>query len=574
MTERRYGDRSPGKVTGRISGRGTGRGVVPRGTAMAPGAQHSWQPLRADERPVRPWPAHGDHALALVYASTYHIGMSSLGFQRTWDLIHQRPGWFAERFFTDGLGMPRSVETEAPLDAFGVIAFSVSFEEDYVNLLRLLDRAGIPPRRRDRGKGDPLVVMGGSCASINPLPMSEFVDIFTLGAAENVLPALLGALEEEAERGAVLERLAEAPGFYVPTHHRVEEGDFHPKLEKLELTAEQMRIPGHLPTTAIVTPHTEFAEKFLIEMSRGCPEKCKYCWATFGMGTFRWHPTEHILASLERARAVTDQVGFVATAVGDHPEVERILWESLALGFRTAVSSIRIPAVTEGVLAALHASGDRSITLAPETGSDSLRAKMGKPITNGLLLEKIRMIFRQGFTQLKLYFIIGLPGETMDDVDAILALGAEARAIMLEAAAKSGVIGHIHLGTNILVPKPYTPWQREAMDDARSLKEKIAVLKKGVATLPNVSLGSMSIRQAHWQTYISRAGSAAAIPIAAVARGETLAAVLRHHAESIRPEVFTRIDGECRWHFMRQRNTNLPELEAPALAGVGGTGVG
>lgn len=506
---------------------------------------------------------HAEHSLAVVYANTYHVGMSSLGYQRVYELVHRRPGWAAERFFSNGTGHPLSVETGAPLGDFGAVAFSVSFEEDYVHLLQMLERAGIPLRRHQRSAADPLVIMGGSCASINPLPLAEMVDIFTLGAAENVLPELLSALEEETRREAVLERLAESPGFYVPAHHRPEDEGFFPKLEKLELTAEQMRAPGHLPTTAIVTPHTEFANKFLIEMSRGCPEKCKYCWATFGMGTFRWHPTDYILAALERARAVTDQVGFVATAVGDHPEIEHILRESNRLGFRGAVSSIRIPAVTEGVLQALHASGDRSITLAPETGSDSLRAKMGKPITNRLLLEKIRMIFEHGFTQLKLYFIIGLPGETMDDVRSILEVGAEARELMLQTATKTGVIGHIHLGTNILVPKPYTPWQREAMDDERGLKRKIAFLKKGVAGLPNLSLGSMSVREAQWQTYISRAGSDAAEVILARARGESLSAVLRHYADVIRPEVFEPLEGECRWHFMRQRNTNLPTLAAP-----------
>src|SRR5262245_8153774 len=271
-----------------------------------------------------------------------------------------------------------------------------------------------------------------------------------------------------------------------------------------------MQAPGHLPTTAIVTPRTEFSEKFLIEMSRGCPEKCRYCWATFGMGRFRWHPSGAILASLDRARSVTDQLGFVATAVGDHPEIERILGEANRLGFRTSVSSIRIPAVTEGVLAALHASGDRSITLAPETGTDELRVKMGKPIPNDFLLEKIRLIFRHRFTQLKLYFLVGLPGETMDDVQGILELAARARGVMLEEAARTGLVGHIHLGVNVLVPKPYTPWQREPMDAPESLERKISVLKRGAAKLPNVSMGSISVREAIWQTYLSKAGSDAA----------------------------------------------------------------
>ncbi len=514
---------------------------------------HDWSPFRAAERPVERFVPHGRYSLALAYANSYHVGMSSLGFQRAYELLHRRPDWSCERFFTDGAGMPLSVESGRPLSEFGCVAFSVSFEEDYVNLLQMLERARIPLRRKDRGSWDPVIVMGGSCASINPLPMSEFVDVFAIGAAENVLPNLMAALEEEEDREAVIERLAVQDGFYVPAFHRHEdEGDELPKLNKLELTEEQMKQPGFLPTTAIVTPRTEFSEKFLIEMSRGCPEKCRYCWATFGMGRFRWHPTEYILASLDRARSVTNQLGFVATAVGDHPDIEKILREANGLGFRTAVSSIRIPAVTEGVLDALHASGDRSITLAPETGTDELRRKMGKPIPNSFLLEKVRLIFRHGFTQLKLYFIVGLPDEAMEDVQGILDLAAECKAIMLEELPKKGLIGNIHLGVNVLVPKPYTPWQREPLDDEKSLKEKLAVLRKGVARTPNVSMGSVSARQGIWQTYISKAGSDAADAIEAAAKGEPINSILHRFAHKIHPEVYRRLDGDLRWHFMRQ----------------------
>jgi len=393
--------------------------------------------------------------------------------------------------------------------------------------------------------------MGGACASINPLPMAEFVDVFALGAAENLLPALLPALAEETRRGDVLERLAEQDGFFVPAYHAPQRGGPQSKLRKRELTAAQMSSPGHLPTSAIITPHTELSNKFLIEMSRGCPEKCRYCWATFGMGKFRWHPTEAILEACERGRAVTDQLGFVATAVGDHPEIERILREAHRAGLRSAVSSLRIPAVKEGILEPLHASGARSLTLAPETGNEALRQKLNKPITNALVEEKARLIFRQGFTQLKLYFIIGLPGETLDDVHAIVELASACRAIMLEEAATSGTIGHLELGVNILIPKPFTPWQREPMEELHRLRHKIAMLKKRVAKLPNVSLSTMSVRQAVWQTYLSRAGRDAADAIERVARGGSLSAVLREFSERIRPEVFETQPRNLRWQFLR-----------------------
>lgn len=509
-----------------------------------------WTRQRSVERPVGKYNPQRPNSLALAYANTYHVGMSSLGFQRVYELVYGYEEWSCERLFADGAGVPVSIETGTPLDGFGVVAFSVSFEEDYVNLLQMLGRSRVPLRRSQRGAHDPLIVMGGSCAAINPLTLSEFVDVFALGAAENLLPALLAAVGEETSKGAVIERLAAAPGFFVPEYHRPESEPID-KLDKLELTSEQMRIPGHLPTTAVVTTHTEFADKFLVEMSRGCPEKCRYCWATFGMGQFRWHPTEFILESLERARPVTDQLGFVATAVGDHPEIERILQTAGTLGFRTAVSSIRVPAITEGVLAALYASGGRSITLAPETGSDELRVKLNKPVPNELLFDKVRLIFRQGFTQLKLYFILGLPEETMEDVRAILGVAEMCRRIMLEELAPTGAIGNIHLGVNILIPKPYTGYQRQHMEAPGALEERIAVLRKGVASLPNVSLGSMSIRQAIWQSYITKAGRDAADVLEAAAAGQGLSSLLRQYDDRIQPLVFEPARGALAWQFMR-----------------------
>ncbi len=521
-----------------------------RTTHSKPPARRDWRLWRAAERPIAALNPHARRRLALAYANSYHVGMSSLGFQRTYELLHGISGWTAERFFVDGDREPRSVELETPLSAFPAIAFSVSFEEDFVGLVQMLTRARIPVRRHDREQGDPLVIMGGSCATINPLPMFEFVDVFTLGAAENLLPQLTAALES-GDREAALDELADQPGFYVPSRHGRVDADPDSKLRKLDLTGEQMRLSGHLPSSAIITPHTEFADKLLIEMSRGCPEKCRYCWATFGMGGFRWHPTEFILSAMERGRAVTDQVGFLATAVGDHPEIETILAAANELGYRSAVSSIRIPAVTEAVLAELRRSGDRSITLAPETGSDELRIKLNKPIPNQVLLDKVRLIFRHGFTQLKLYFIVGMPGEREEDVEAILDLARECRAIMLEELAPTGVIGQIQLGVNVLIPKPYTGWQREPMAPPAELKAKLRHLRKGVAALPNVSMSSMSIKQAIWQAWLSKGGPEVADGIEAAVAGETVASLLRRFEPEIDATVYRYLDGDLAWHFMR-----------------------
>lgn len=523
----------------------------------SPDARQDWNAYRRDERPVDAFSPHARYSLALAYANSYHVGMSSLALQRVYALVHERGDWSAERFFSDGKGEPMSVELHTPLSAFGAIAFSVSFEGDYVNLLQMLERSTIPVRRQCRRDGDAVVIVGGACAAINPLPLAEFVDVFAMGAAENLLPELLSALAEEPGRGEVLERLATKPGFFVPTFHNPEtcrgEGVGFQKLAKLELSAEQMQQPGHLPTSAIVTPRTEFSEKFLLEMSRGCPEKCRYCWATFGMGRFRWHPTDFILGALDRARPVTDQLGFVATAVGDHPDLEAIVAGANRMGFRTSVSSVRIPAVSEGMLAALAASGDRSITLAPETGSDELRIKLNKPVPNSLLLEKVRLIFRARFTQLKLYFIVGLPGESDADVEAILELARECRSIMLEELAPTGVIGNINLGVNILIPKPYTGYQRDTVEDPAVLGVRLKQLRKGASRIPNVSMSTMPVREAVWQAYLSKAGSDAADVLERAASGVGVNRLLRQYRDRIDPEVFERRPSgqRLRWHFLR-----------------------
>ncbi len=284
--------------------------------------------------------------------------------------------------------------------------------------------------------------MGGSCATINPLPMSAFVDVFALGAAENLLPALLPLLEEEtASRDAVLERLAASPGFYVPAFHRPEDDlelqSVAGKLRKLELSAEQMQLAGapahQRDRHAAHRVRRQVPDRDVARLPREVPLLLgDLRHGHLPLAPRRLHPG---VARARRGRSPTSSASS-PPRWAITPRSSASSDEARRLGFRTSVSSIRIPAVTEPVLRALHASGDRSITLAPETGTDELRVKMGKPIPNSFLLEKIRLIFEHGFTQLKLYFIIGLPEETDDDVAAILELGRQSREIMLAEARK------------------------------------------------------------------------------------------------------------------------------------------
>ncbi len=492
-------------------------------------------------------PSYGKFLIGVGYPNTYYIGMSSLGFQRVLEVAATVNDWGIDRFFLDSVLNSRKSISGRSFDQFDILAFSISFEDDIVNLLKMLKHVGIPFRSKERDENFPILILGGSAANINPIPFSPFFDVICLGAAENMLPFLLRRYTTKEQ---FLELLAYTPGFFVPKFH-----DYSllkkNKLEKLELTEHQMRQKGFLPVSVIVTPFTEFSNMALIEMSRGCPEKCKYCWATFGMGKFRWHPTEYILEALEELKGITNRIGFLATAVGDHPQIEEILLRSISKGFRCSVSSIRIPAVNDAVLSALYASGARSITLAPETGNEALRAKMGKPISDATLLEKIELIFKHGFNSLKLYFIIGQPEETLDDVQSIVTLLKKSVTIMKKHAVGKGFIGKVTAGVNILVPKPFTPWQRLAFPSKLEVKRKLKLLKKEFAKIPNLRFSLPSYKMAVWHTLISRGREDVSSLLEEAALGVPISSLLRRNSDLVDKYVFSSLEGELHWHFFR-----------------------
>ena len=285
-------------------------------------------------------------------------------------------------------------------------------------------------------------------------------------------------------------------------------------------------------------------------MSRGCPEKCRYCWATFGMGKFRWHPTEYILASLERARAVTDQLGFVATAVGDHPDIERILREANGARLPHLGLVDPHPGGHRGGARALHASGDRSITLAPETGTDELRVKMGKPITNAFLLEKIRLISARLHPAQALLHRRPARARRWRTCTASSTSAPGRGRSCWEQAPKSGVIGNIHLGVNVLVPKPYTPWQREPMDDEREPEGEDRLLQEGrgadAERLDGLGLDPPGgLADLHQQGRQRRGRALERRPAASTCPRSCAASPTASTPRSSAP-------GDLRWHFMRQ----------------------
>jgi radical SAM superfamily enzyme YgiQ (UPF0313 family) len=469
-------------------------------------------------------PHGGRLRVALAFPNTYFVGMSNLGFQTVYRLFNELDDVVCERVFLPGKqelqaalasGKPiRTVESETPIRDFDVVAFSVSFEWDYTNVVSMLRLGGIPVRAESRTRHDPLVVIGGAVTFVNPEPLALFADVIAAGEGEVLIPPLMAAIRSASDRRDLLGRLAAERGFYIPSFYDVRyAGDgsvaaFEPKagtgapavVKKAAVKSTDRMDP---PSTRIFTPDTEFGSRFLIEVVRGCANLCRFCWAGYNYLPVRAFPADRILELAREARAHASRVGLVSIALCDHPEIERILSGLIAMGYSISPASLRLDDLTATIVGMLHQSGERSITIAPETGSDRLRRVINKTVTNAEILEKTDLIFASGMDNLKLYFMIGLPTETDEDLASIRDLTAQMRDIMLRHGRPKGRLGRIVASVNPLIPKPGTAYQWLAMEDPAVTDRKGKRLRTLVADLDNVYFNIKSERHSYYQALLS-----------------------------------------------------------------------
>lgn len=513
--------------------------------------------LANDERRLFEISPHGRIRVAVGYPNSYRVALSSLAHQWITRLAGRVPDVGVDRFYLDSEMSGRTFEHQAPLGDMDILAFTCSFELDAVNLLTILDNAGIPRRRMDRTARHPLIVVGGPVASINPLPLSPAVDVFCLGAGEILLPEIFEAVRETSDRSKLLEDLANQDGFFVPYHHLDEHGQPQGKRRRLEKRDRHMAAPENVPSSHIITPHTEYGNRGLIEMSRGCPEKCHYCWVSFNYGRLRYYSAEHIIARVEELSCVTDRVGFIATAVGDHPDLGSILQQCRERDLNIALSSLRIPAMIPDVLKPLAESGAKSVTIAPETGSESLRHRLNKPISNARVLEAAETAQLCGIASLKMYFILGLPGETDEDVVSIAELLRSAHKIMLEHGRPKGRVGQLHAGVSILVPKPYTPYSGNPMIDAQEARRKIGILRKALVGISNFKMDYPSYREALWQAFLSRGATNSFAALEDRASGLTVSRILADHKNAVQAATTHPADDDPSWSFISSAPSSI-----------------
>lgn len=415
---------------------------------------------------VKDW--GGRLPVVLVYPNRYYVGMSNLGLHAIYRLLNGENKLICERAFWEGAGPVVSIETQRPLSDFAALAFSVPYELDYFNIPLILKDAGLPLFAAGRGDEHPLVICGGAAVMANPMPLAPFFDAVAIGEAEAIFPALMAVVSRGLGRTKTLEALAEIPGVYVPQVKP--EG---PVVRRFAPVLDE-----NLASTAVITPDTELGDLYLIEVARGCAWSCRFCLATRVFCPVRYAGLERILAQAREGLKYRKRLGLVGAAVSAHPKIEPLVLELQKMGAQISLSSLRIKPLPETVLKAVLASGAKTLALAPEAGSERLRRLIKKGINEDDILRAVAMVAENGVRQLKLYFMIGLPTETDDDIEDIVKLVRRCGEIL---GAKSG--RRLVLNVAPFVPKAGTPFQWQPMAPLDVVNQRLKQLKTGLASL-------------------------------------------------------------------------------------------
>ncbi len=411
--------------------------------------------------------------IALVYPNSYYLGMSNLGLHTLYRLCNSHNEIVAERAFwerenRDKQSATVSLESRRPLSDFAVLVFSISYELDYFNVASMLKASGIPLLAADRDERYPLVMAGGPCIMANPAPLAPFFDCLGIGEAEAILPAVLPILYEgvRGKRDDLLKALASLPGVYVPQYSKT------PVARQWTANLDDFPV-----TSVILTPDTELGDLYLIEVERGCNWSCRFCLVSTVFKPMRFRSVPKLMEQAKEGLKYRKRLGLVGPAVSDHPQLEELLVRLNQMGAKFSLSSLRASHLSARTLAEIARGGARTITLAPEAGSERLRQVIKKGIGEDDILGSTSKLAEQGIKQLKLYFMIGLPSETDEDTEEIIKLTLKCKSILDQK--QSGT--RLTLNIAPFVPKAGTPFQRLPIAPIPILKHRLSFLKNSLA---------------------------------------------------------------------------------------------
>jgi radical SAM superfamily enzyme YgiQ (UPF0313 family) len=408
--------------------------------------------------------------IALIYPNSYYTGMSNLGVHAIYSLLNSHGKVVCERAFWEkdnniGQSPPLSLESQRPLSHFAIVAFSITYEVDYFNVVNILKASGIPLYAADRDERHPVVIAGGPCIMANPLPLSPFFDCLCIGEAEPILPVILPILSEGigGKRDELLTALASLSGIYVPQYY-----------SGMPVVRQWAANLDDFPTTTtIITPDTELGGLYLIEVERGCHWGCRFCLVSNAFRPMRYRSIDSLIAQAEMGLNYRKRLGLVGPAVSDHPQIEELVARLHQMGAELSVSSLRVRPLSRIVLRELAKGGAQTIALAPEAGSQRLRQLIKKGISNDNILEAVSKVAELKIRQLKLYFMIGLPSETDEDIEEIISLTLRCKDILDRQQGGCRII----LSIAPFVPKAGTPFQWLPMAPLSTLKHRLSLLK-------------------------------------------------------------------------------------------------
>ncbi len=465
---------------------------------------------------------------ALAFPDTYEIGMSNLGLAILYDRLNSQDGVLAERVYAPWVDMEAAMraaslplftlESRRPLAEFDVVGFSLPYEQLYTNLLNMLDLAGLPVWAAERGIGHPLVIAGGG-ATYNPEPLADFLDAFVLGDGEDVVLDITAAIQESKRQGGtredLLRRLAGIPGVYVPRFYEVtyhKDGtmaEIRPMVSEAQMPVRK-RIVASLPppVTRHVVPYLDTVHnRAAIEIQRGCTRGCRFCHAGMIYRPVRERPVDEILEAVDAIVANTgfEEIALLSLSSSDHSQIETLVRELVARhGDRhlsISLPSLRIESVSVDLMDQLQATGRRSsFTFAPEAATERLRGVINKAIGDEELLAVAEEVYSRGWKTIKLYFMIGHPTQTLDDVAAIVELAMGVRAV---GRRKIGRKAQVNVGVSTLVPKPHTPFQWVPLADEEEIRAQQGYLKENLRG-PGLKLNWNNYQETLLEAVLSR----------------------------------------------------------------------
>ncbi|MDU1128389.1 radical SAM protein [Veillonella sp.] len=463
---------------------------------------------------------HAEQKVAIVYPNTYFVGMSNLGLHIIYEEINLHPSSVCERIFLpekkeldvyDKTKTPlMSVETQRPMHQFDVVAFDVTFEMDYFHIPLMLRYGRVPVMSEDRTGFDPIVIAGGPCATFNPEPFADFIDAFIIGEGEGIVTAVLERVRKGRENGESREEtisaLAQIDGVYVPVLYTPRYDD-NKRFVGYDIAAGAPQIiRRHFEPltsggeTVIATNFTEFGAMYIIEVARGCGRHCRFCMAGYCFRVPRVRPLDILKEGVDRAEKLGKKVGLMGAAISDYPEVDELVTYIRSKDMRYSCASLRADSLTQAVVDGLAESGQKTITIAPETGSERLRRVINKGISEENLRTAAQLSAKSGIQHMRLYIMIGLPTETDEDIDAIVGLAERTQAHMAEVGCK----GRLTLSINPFIPKPFTPFQWMAMDHQKSVEKKLQYIKKSLQKNRRIEVLVESPKEAYIQGVLAR----------------------------------------------------------------------